>query len=804
MTAGFSLRQAKALVWGLSLWAAICLNVTVAAQQPPQATPLASLEPLKLSLDQIEATIGRDGLTVSALSDLRRRINPIMDAVSARLAEFEPRFAQVDTRLKQLGPVPGKDAPPEDAAITTERDQLTRLYSDLDAAVKQARLLGLRAEQLADRVIERRRALFARELFERTSSILDPLFWSDAADAIPVELRGIGNLLQSWWSFAVENGGYSRMVAAAVTLIAFAGAGLAFRRWWRRRAPPTPARETRFTKAVAGLRSLAQATALAPLAVLIIVMTLDGYGLLPPRLLSVGSGLGVAVLVAAFGRGAALGVLAPHRPDWRLAAIDDANAERLYTLFTWGGRALGTAIFLNVIHREVVAPFALTIATSALLALAIAGLLLRALLRRQGPPAAEGEVQPVQWVRALAWLAVVVVAIALATGHVGFAAFVAGRSLFALAVFGTLYLLLVLVDSLFGEVLIAHTERGRAVAATLGLRPRNLELLGTLLSAILRLLLVVFAVFFAAGPWGVGAADVVETMQNAVFGFRIGEITVSLTAILAASLVLLVGVIVTRVVQRWLETRLLPRTSLDPSLQLSVSTILGYVGVISAVALSLSELGIDLQKIALVAGALSVGIGFGLQSIVSNFVSGLILLAERPIRVGDSIVVKGEEGYVRRISVRATEIETFERASVIVPNSELITGVVKNWTHANTMGRITVKLGVSYDCDPEEVRDILLRCAAEHPQVVQTPPPRVFLLNFGDSALEFELRCVVANVDYGLTVKSDLHFAILHQFRKAGIEIPYPQREIRVREEKIASKTWLHPLTRDEAGPDAA
>ena len=139
--------------------------------------------------------------------------------------------------------------------------------------------------------------------------------------------------------------------------------------------------------------------------------------------------------------------------------------------------------------------------------------------------------------------------------------------------------------------------------------------------------------------------------------------------------------------QRWLEKEVMPHTAIEPSLQLSIVTILGYVGFIIAIVLALGEIGIDPQKIALVAGALSVGIGFGLQSIVSNFVSGLILLAERPIRVGDQIVVKGDEGFVRRISVRATEIETFDKASVIIPNSELITGVVKNWTHANTLGR---------------------------------------------------------------------------------------------------------------------
>ena len=227
--------------------------------------------------------------------------------------------------------------------------------------------------------------------------------------------------------------------------------------------------------------------------------------------------------------------------------------------------------------------------------------------------------------------------------------------------------------------------------------------------------------------------------------------------------------------QRWLETEVMPHTAIEPSLQLSIVTIIGYVGFIVAIVVALGEIGIDPQKIALVAGALSVGIGFGLQSIVSNFVSGLILLAERPIRVGDQIVVKGEEGFVRRISVRATEIETFDRASVIIPNSELITGVVKNWTHANTLGRLNIKVAVSYDCDADKVIEILKACVAEHPGVLKQPPPAVLLTEFGASALTFEIFCIVPNLAERGRIKSDIHVAILREFRAAGIDMTPPQ-----------------------------
>ena len=295
------------------------------------------------------------------------------------------------------------------------------------------------------------------------------------------------------------------------------------------------------------------------------------------------------------------------------------------------------------------------------------------------------------------------------------------------------------------------------------------------------------------GSWGIFSSDFFGVVCEAALGFRIGDVTISITAILAAFAIVLIGVLATRGAQRWLNTSFLPRTTLEPGLQNSISAIFGYVCIIAALGLGLAELGLDLQKLTLVAGALSVGIGFGLQAVVSNFISGLILLAERPIRVGDIINVKGEEGRVQRIHVRATEIETGDNASVIIPNSELITGVVKNWTHANTLRRVAIPVGVSYDSDVEKVRDLLLDIARGHPKLMQSPAPSVLLTGFGDSAINFELGGVVRNIGEAGSVKSDLCFAILERFRSEGIVMPYPQREISVRGDDSGTKKIAFP-----------
>jgi potassium efflux system protein len=288
------------------------------------------------------------------------------------------------------------------------------------------------------------------------------------------------------------------------------------------------------------------------------------------------------------------------------------------------------------------------------------------------------------------------------------------------------------------------------------------------------LLITVVLVPLLIGSWGIFAADMLGVLQNIMFGIQIGGVIISPTVILTAIIILLVGILLTRWLQSWLDTRLLPRTTLDPGLQNSVSTIVGYIGVIGAALLALTQVGLDFQQITIVAGALSIGIGFGLQSVVSNFVSGLILLAERPIRVGDVINVKGEEGKVQRIHVRATEIETGDNASLIIPNSELITGTVKNWTHTNTLKRIAVKVGVDYDSDVQKVRDILLEIAKSQTKLATSPAPQALITGFGDNAINFELSGVVRNIGDGGVVKSNLYYAILTRFREEGIVIPRP------------------------------
>lgn len=241
--------------------------------------------------------------------------------------------------------------------------------------------------------------------------------------------------------------------------------------------------------------------------------------------------------------------------------------------------------------------------------------------------------------------------------------------------------------------------------------------------------------------------------------------------------------------KRALVQRVLARTSLDPGVRDSVGTIARYLFVTIGLLVVFQTVGIDLSTLTVIAGALSVGIGFGLQTITNNLISGVIILFERPIKVGDRIEIGAVDGDVVDISIRATTVRTSDNIAIIVPNSQFISSTVINWSHTDRLVRFQVPVGVSYDADPEAVRAVLLGVAAAHPGVLAEPAPVVLFEAFGDSAMMFKLG--VWTTDYvarPAAFRSELNFAIWHALKAAGIAIPYPQRDLHLRGGTITVK----------------
>jgi small-conductance mechanosensitive channel len=231
----------------------------------------------------------------------------------------------------------------------------------------------------------------------------------------------------------------------------------------------------------------------------------------------------------------------------------------------------------------------------------------------------------------------------------------------------------------------------------------------------------------------------------------------------------------------FLKKAVLPKLPLNRGVPYAISTVTYYVLLLLVAVAALSAAGVELNKFTVLTGALGVGLGFGLQNIVNNFVSGLILLFERPIHVGDTVEVGGLVGMVRRIGARSSTVLTFQGAEVIVPNSNLISNQVINWTLSSQWRRVDVTIGVAYGTDPERVIKLLVGVAQSYPGVLLARPPMAFFLGFGESALRFELRFWSDQQDTWFQLQSDVTVAVAKAIKEAGIEIPFPQRDLHVR-----------------------
>lgn len=794
-----------------------------AAQAQPAAPAQSEAADFKARLGKWQDALNKAANRV-AVGDLA---NTEYEALRAELTKVQQdareaggaAAAQRETAqrmLDALGPPPAQGAPAEEAGVAAERKRLSQTIAELEGRGKQADLIVTRVDILLRTAADQRMTQLTEQLVKRGPVPLLPSVWA----ALPEQVAYMQERVTRAFTVVLDEGEWRErflglaVLTALLFFIAWPVSRALLRRYGHRDLPGDTAEAAQrpsYRQRVVAMAVEATAHCLMPVvptvalsgALVGLLREVYDTGPLTTLIVGVSGGLTAFFLVT----GVARATLAPDHPAWQLADLDPASARRLVrriVLAAVGLALAGTGIglteglFTPPEMRAVVG-----FGTMVLIAVSLLSLLLphRLWIAAAEPaaeddcgcpadspdvtaPPAESPAEPakprVVWLR----LRLLIAAVALlslaasAAGYLTLAVYASKLMLTTIIIGGVLLVARGVLRELLCVVLERKGGPMAEVRDTVVVTDRGRRLVGHAGRAAIDLGLLAVASFFVLPLTGMTVTEMKGVADSFLGGITVGGVRIVPGDIMSAFLVLGVVVMVTRFVQRQLDERVLRRVAIDEGVRNSIRTGVGYLGTTMAVLMSVGSLGLDLSSLAMIASALSVGIGFGLQNVVSNFISGLIMLVERPVKVGDWVVVNGLEGTVRRISVRATEIQTFQRASVIIPNSEFISKAVVNWTLKDKTTRIEIKVRVTYDSDVRLVDTLLLKIALEHHLVLRNPEPVVMFRDFGPSGPEFELRAFVANTDHILPVRNELRMRIIEEFRSQGIEMPFDQRVV--------------------------
>ncbi len=747
---------------------------------------LAPVQPAFAQQDQINDELSEDWLRTATRAEeaiaAARASTPAFETLRADLVTWRSIFLQaqqansrtiatVRRQLDALGPVPEDGV--ETDGIAAERESLNQRLADLEAPVKSAEIAYGRADGLIraiDTIIRDRQA---EELLEFGPSPANPANWLPAVNVLRLTYEHIRGEFIAAWSNELQQE-ETKEALPLIILLTLAGSVLVIRgrRWSRQLMTYVLGENPGAGRWILGFIASLGSLVLPLIGVYFLVRAIYATELVGLRVDQILQSVLPATFIFLFARWLAMRVF----PAIEARALPLSLSEGQRRLGRWFGAGLGLVAGIHYLLDQIATYGGWPEnATNALLfpLLVLAALMLfeiARLLRAHCVNSVTEDQEATYRTRLIRILVLALMVIAVlspilaAIGYFKLGQFVLFPTLMTLQLLAALLILQRVVVEVY--VLITGNREGASESLT---------------PVLIGFLLVLLALPVLALIWGARVTDLTEMWSQIIKGFDIGGLRLSPTVFFTLIVVFVIGLTATRLLQGTLRNTVLPKTRIDPGGQVAIVSGLGYVGIFLAAIVAITSAGIDLSSIAIVAGALSVGIGFGLQNIVSNFVSGIILLIERPIANGDWIEVGGVHGYVRKISVRSTIIETFDRSDVIVPNSDLVSGRVTNYTHGNTVGRVIVPVGVAYGTDTRKVEKILREVAEAHPMVLLSTPPTIVFRNFGASSLDFEIRAILRDVNWVLSAHSDMNHEIARRFAEEGIEVPFAQRDIWIR-----------------------
>ena len=780
------------------------------------SAPKIDYDEISNQLKQTENVLKSQKVTAEELSSAVRFFVDNRSKINEAKSQIEKELSFVQKRVEALGDAPAEGAS-EPEAIALKRAEFNQELDYFKAQLAETDILLAKIDELDNVIISVRNNKLLGNLLEKHAPIINPaVFWNDVelfadfgVDIIKSPLNWFEGLNAEGKDFVKTN-----VIPVVIIFILCLWVGIYLRLFIMRHfGYRADLEHVRFSRKLIAAVCVAIGYGVIPACIVgglllwmvsTTFMTTGFFGLVLNAFLYFSL---FVILIRAVARV----IFAPYNEKWRLVNVSTPKAISVTKALYMSIVLIGIASYLEYVATKANYPLELlsflTAISAAIKAFCIVWVIKRLLWEKDernvvngvtdsDEGAEEEEITPafkITFVTSLLALAVFGMSL---FGYPYLSDFIFNHLMLSVLIVGVFAVLRKCVYELLNRFLLMGFW-----VTTFRLRRRILRKLKFWSGLIIDPLLVITIILMLMNLWGVSTDILLQTIINLLTGFTVGGVKISIVAIVMGIIAFLLLVAIVRKLKRRLMDNVLSKMDMDDGIKHSLASGFGFLGFIIAALISFAIMGGNLTNFALIAGALSVGVGLGLQNVVNNFVSGIILLFERPIKVGDWVIINGEEGKIKQINIRSTEVETFKRASLIIPNADLLSTTVTNLTHGNNWARYAISVGVAYGSDTEKVRQVLLECANSNKKVLKKPEPYVVFKDFGTSSLEFELRVYVSDIWQGWIVPSDLRFAINKRFVEEGIEIPFPQMVVH-QGSKVSKRTQKQFYAREDNGED--
>lgn len=778
-----------------------CFSTVYAAETGTKAEEIEVIKNGKLNynelnkkLQQVEKNVKEGNLSSSLISEYLDGLSRTISAINNYKSSTESELQFVEKKIEALGAAP-EDGSKEVNEIAQKRKEFNAEAASLKAKLSEADILLTQIDELDGLIIQVRNQALVSRLLEKQEALILPQNFYTANKLLATMLFDIASSPFDWYLNLNDEGKASVksnilpvIMIVVLTLLVSIYLRMFIMKYFGYKTNDDRIRYSRKVSAA--------------------IFVALAYGIIPASLIGAalswvynaellkGSFFFIALtnaLVCLFYivicRALTRVTLTPYNEPWRLVKISTEKAKKLTSVAYFFITVIGVCSFFERIafktdySMDVI--YYIMAISSAVKGLSVI-MIVKTMLWDDVQVTDDDDTQPVELTDEelsdeehlnpkvkitfiVSLLCIGVFSLSL-FGYQRLSSFIFDRFIGSALVIGVFLILRRAVSEILHRVLFL-----RFWARTFKLRRRLITKIDFWLTLIVDPIFIVVGALLILGMWGVSTDLMLQSLKKILFGFKVGNVEVSIISIVIGIATFFVTLAVMKALRRHAVSNVLDKMDIDDGIKHSLISGFSFISFIIAAILALLMMGGSFGNLALIAGALSVGIGLGLQDVVNNFVSGIILLFERPIKVGDWVKINNEEGKVKQINIRSTEIETFNRASVIVPNATLLSTSLTNLTHSNNWARYSVTVGVAYGSDVEKVKAILLECATNHKRVLKKPEPYVLFQNFGASSLDFELRFYVSNIWDGFTAPSDIRCEINRRFNEEGIEIPFAQ-----------------------------